>query len=164
MYDAAMVRLPGWPLAAAGLVVALAGWLLGLMAPASRRSARGALALRVTRVSMLLLGAGWSIFIGVALLAQHMRLQGALREGAFTVVEGVVHDRPGGASGEQHWMVDTEEGAHWYRYERSPLAAGYIRRGPGTGGVANGTRVRIAEVGGRVARLEVVPASTAVVR
>lgn len=164
VYDAALLRLPGWPLAAAGMVVALAGWLLGHAAPASRARGRGALALRVTRVSMLLLGAGWSVFIGVALLAQHARLRTALGGGAFTVVEGVVYDRPGGASGELHWMVDTAEGAHWYRYDGSPLAAGYTRRAPGTGGITNGVRVRIADVGGRIARLEAAPGGSAASR
>ena len=166
VYDAALLRFPGWPLAAAGIVVALAGWLLGYAVPASRAGGRGrgALALRVTRVSMLLLGAGWSVFIGVALFAQHERLRMALGEGAFTVVEGVVYDRPGGASGELHWMVDTEEGAHWYRYDGSPLAAGYTRRAPGTGGITNGVRVRIADVGGRIARLEAAPVAPSVAR
>ena len=53
VYDAALLRFPGWPLAAAGIVVALAGWLLGYAVPASRAGGRGrgALALRVTRSS-----------------------------------------------------------------------------------------------------------------
>jgi hypothetical protein len=155
VYDAGLVRFPGWPLAAAGVVVALAGALAGL--GAFHASGRRGLALRVTRTSLLILGSGWSVFIGVALLAQHVRLQWALRDRAFTVVEGVVYDRPGAASGARHWVVDTPEGAHWYRFESSPLAAGYTRRAPGTGGVTNGARVRIADVRGRIARLEIVP-------
>ena len=160
VYDAGLVRFPGWPLAAAGVVAALAGARAGLTG--SHVSGRRGLVLRVTRATLLILGSGWSVFIGVALLAQHVRLQWALRDRTFIVVEGVVYDRPGGASGERHWVADTPEGAHWYRYESSPLSAGYTRPAPGTGGVTNGARVRIADLSGRIARLEIVPREQAV--
>ena len=73
-------------------------------------------------------------------------------------VEGVVYDRPSGTPKDVEgasWVVEAGPTAHWYRYDRSPLAVGYRRSAPGTGGLRDGARVRIADIGGRIARLEV---------
>jgi hypothetical protein len=52
-------------------------------------------------------------------------------------------------------VVESGDVAHWYRYDGSRLAVGYRRAGPGDGGLRDGARVRLADVGGRVARVEV---------
>jgi len=54
-----------------------------------------------------------------------------------------------------NWVVEDSSKAYWYRYDRSPLAVGYRRSAPGTGGLRDGSRVRIADIGGRIARIEV---------
>ena len=73
-------------------------------------------------------------------------------------VEGVVYDLPQGTPKDvdgRSWVVESGKTAHWYRYDSSPLTVGYRRSAPGTGGLRDGAHVRIADVGGRIARLEV---------
>jgi pimeloyl-ACP methyl ester carboxylesterase len=155
LYDAAALRFPAWPVAAIGLVVAILGVGLGAYLR-RRRVASTAASTLVT--SAIIFGVSWSLLVGGGLFAQHGQLRAALREGSFVRVEGVVYDAPPGTTpnaGEQSWVVESGTTAHWYRYDSSPLAVGYRRSAPGTGGLRNGARVRIADVGGRIARLEV---------
>ena len=77
-------------------------------------------------------------------------------------IEGIVFDEPPGArtlDEPQSWVVEENVGrgttrAHWYAYDRSRLATGYVRPGPNTGSIRSGSRVRITEVRGRIAKLE----------
>ena len=155
VYDAASVWFPSWPLPLLGLVAGLVG--LGLFGYVGG-ARRGVAALRLLATALVVFGPAWALVVGTALFAQHARLRTALRAGSFTPVEGVVYDRPSGSSGgsAQAWVVESGERAHWYRYDASRLSAGYRRRAPGDGGVRNGDSVRIADVGGRIARLEIV--------
>ena len=108
--------------------------------------------------SAIIFGISWTLLVGGGLYAQHGQLQRALREGSFVPVEGIVHDEPSGRARDTDgasWVVEAGTTAHWYRYDRSPLAVGYRRSAPGTGGLRDGVRVRIADIGGRIARLEV---------
>jgi len=146
LYDAGLVWFPTWPVAAAGLAAGLVGVSLLL--------ARGAAARRVG-TTLAILGFGWAAVIGAGLYGEHARLAAALRDGAFTVVEGTVHDRPS-ADGSA-WVVESGPAAHWYRYAGTGLATGYHRARPGAGGLRDGDSVRLADVDGRIARLEVLP-------
>lgn len=155
VYDAARLPFPGWPVAAVGVAVAALG--AGLGAYARRRGSASPM-IRMLATSAVVFGASWAVLVGGGLYAQHNRLREALREGSFVRVEGVVHDRPTGSSRDQigpSWVVESGEVAHWYRYDRSPLAVGYRRSAAGTGGITNGARVRIADIGGRIGRVEV---------
>ena len=155
IYDAASLPFPGWPVAAAGALVAAIG--VGIGAYGRRRRSEAPMA-RVLATSAIVFGASWALLVGGGLYAQHAQLRDALGEGSFVRVEGIVHDRPPGSSRDQvgpSWVVESGEVAHWYRYDRSPLSVGYRRSGPGTGGITNGARVRIADMGGRIARVEV---------
>jgi hypothetical protein len=153
IYDAARLPFPGWPVALVGVAVAAAGAGLGAYA---RRRANALV--RVVATSAIVFGASWALLVGGGLYAQHAQLRDALREGSYVRIEGIVHDRPPGGANDQadpSWVVESGEIAHWYRYDRSPLAVGYRRPAPGTGGFTNGARVRIADIGGRIAQLEV---------
>lgn len=155
IYDAARLPFPGWPVAVLGVAVAAAGAGLGAY---TRRRASASPLLRVVSTSAVVFGASWALLVGGGLYAQHSQLREALRKGSFVRVEGIVHDRPPGGANEDigpSWVVESGEVAHWYRYDRSPLAIGYRRSAPGSGGLTNGARVRIADIGGRIARLEV---------
>ena len=155
IYDAAQLRFPAWPVAAAGLAVALAG--VGLGAYLRRRGVTSAAA-RTVVTSAIIFGVSWSLLVGGGLYAQHGQLRSALAERSYMAVEGVVYDSPQGSAKDaegKSWVVESGKTAHWYRYDGSPLAVGYTRSGPGTGGLRDGARVRIADVGGRIARLEV---------
>ena len=155
VYDAAQLIFPAWPVAAVGLVVAAAG--VGLGAYLRGRAVTSA-ALRTVVTSAIIFGVSWTLLVGGGLYAQHGQLRTALREGSFVRVEGVVYDTPRGpADGivRGNWVVESGNTAHWYPYDNSLLAVGYRRTAPGTGGLRDGSRVRIADIGGRIARLEV---------
>lgn len=155
IYDAAQMRFPAWPLAAIGLAVAICG--VGLGAYFRQRGVRSTLASTLV-TSLIIFGVSWSLLVGGGLFAQFGQLRTALREGSFVRVEGVVYDAPPGVSkdvDQKSWVVESGTTAHWYRYDSSPLSVGYRRPRPGAGGLRDGSRVRIADVGGRIARLEV---------
>lgn len=155
VYDAARMRFPGWPVAAVGVLVAAAGVGLGTYL---RRRAVTSAAARTVATSAVIFGASWALLVGGGLYAQHEQLRSALREGSFVRVEGLVYDRPPGSAPNDsvdNWVVETGTVAHWYRYDSSPLTVGYRRSAPGTGGLRDGSRVRIADIGGRIARVEV---------
>ena len=155
IYDAAQVRFPAWPVASLGLIVAAFGIGLGAY---FRHRAIGSPAARIVVTSAIIFGVSWALLVGGGLYAQHGQLRSALAEGSVVRVEGVVYDSPPGPAdqaNDRSWVVESGTTAHWYRYDRSPLAVGYRRTGPGTGGLRDGARVRIADVGGRIARLEV---------
>jgi hypothetical protein len=155
VYDAARTAFPAWPLASIGLLVAAAG--VGLGAYFRHRAVKSAVAQTVV-TSAIIFGVSWSLLVGGGLYAQHGQLRRALQDGSFTRIEGVVYDTPQGSSrvvDTRSWLVEAGNTAHWYRYDKSPLAVGYHRPGPGTGGLHDGTRVRIADIGGRIAKMEV---------
>jgi hypothetical protein len=155
IYDAAELRFPAWPVAAVGLAVALAGVALGAFL---RRRGITSAAARTMVTSAIIFGVSWSLLVGGGLYAQHAQLRSALEERSFVPVEGVVYDSPPGSANVvegKSWVVESGSTAHWYRYDSSPLSVGYRRGAPGTGGLRDGARVRIADVGGRIARLEV---------
>lgn len=155
IYDAARVRFPAWPVASVGLLVAALG--VGLGAYFRQRGVTSPAA-RTFVTSAIIFGVSWALLVGGGLYAQHGQLRSALAEGSIVRVEGVVYDSPPGAEKDgdgRSWVVESGTTAHWYRYDRSPLAVGYRRTAPGTGGLRDGARVRIADIGGRIARLEV---------
>ena len=155
IYDAAQLPFPAWPVASVGLAVALAG--VGLGAYLRRRGITSAFA-RTVVTSAIIFGVSWMLLVGGGLYAQHGQLRSALSDRSFVAVEGVVYDSPQGPAKNvegKSWVVESGSTAHWYRYDSSPLAVGYRRSAPGTGGLRDGARVRIADVGGRIARLEI---------
>jgi len=155
IYDAAQLRFPAWPVASVGLAVALVG--VGLGAYLRRRGITSAVA-RTVVSSAIIFGVSWSLLVGGGLYAQHAQLRRALAERSYVAVEGVVYDSPQGSAKDvdgRSWVVESGKTAHWYRYDSSPLSVGYRRGAPGTGGLRDGARVRIADIGGRIARLEV---------
>ena len=155
LYDASRVRFPAWPVAILGLAVAAVG--IGLGAYLRRRAVQSTAAQTLV-TSLIIFGVSWALLVGGGLYLQHGQLERALRDGSFVRIEGVVYDRRSSgsldASGPS-WVVEAGEVAHWYRYDRSPLGVGYRRSAPGSGGLRDGSRVRIADVGGRIARIEV---------
>jgi hypothetical protein len=155
IYDAAQLRFPAWPVASVGLAVALAGVGLGAYV---RRQGITAASARTAVTSAIIFGVSWALLVGGGLYAQHGQLRSALAERSYVAVEGVVYDSPQGAAkdaGGRSWVVESGRTAHWYRYDSSPLSVGYRRGAPGSGGLRDGARVRIADVGGRIAKLEV---------
>lgn len=158
VYDATRLAFPAWPVAAWGIPAALLGTAL-LRWGGSGRAARWA------GTTLAIFGPAWVVIMGAGLYNEHARLRSALRSGEFSVVEGVVYDRPplapgsDGDAAEPAWVVESGPAerptAHWYRYAGTRLTPGYHRARPGDGELRDGTRVRLADVGGRIARVEV---------
>jgi hypothetical protein len=89
------------------------------------------------------------------------QLTAAVHEGRYTTVEGVVEEfAPGDLSGKhpERWAVVSADGRRVsYAYWPMALTAGYSRVHGLGGSVDAGRRVRVTDVGGTIARLEVVP-------
>lgn len=142
VYDASRLAFPAWRVALPGLLAGALGALL-LRARAARWIG----------TTLAIFGPAWTVVMGAGLYGEHARLRRALATGNAGIVEGVVHDRPPGDG--SAWVVESGPTAHWYRYSASPLAAGYHRARPGDGGLRDGDVVRLADVDGAIARLEV---------
>ena len=151
LYDAAQTLFPDWPLAAAGIPVVIAGLLLLRLTGPTRPTS----APRMSGTVMVVFGAMWTAVVGVGAYVHHAKLREALRSGRFTTVSGFVYDRPVGTEDESVWVVESDSASAWYTYQSRLEGAGYRRAAPGTGGLHDGMRVRIADVDGRIARVEV---------
>jgi hypothetical protein len=156
VYDAAALWFPDWWVPAAGLVFVVLGFLL-VRFPDAVRAHRTAV--RATGAFIALAAAALVLVTGSQLYRAHSALRQALGTGRFTVVEGTVFDFvPGDAADRraERWAVNS--GGRTYRYEYGvDLSPGYRLSGAHGGLVRDGSRVRIADVDGRIARLELAP-------
>jgi hypothetical protein len=156
VYDASSLWFPAWSVAAWGLV---AGAIGGALLRGARRLGRAETVARWTRwagTTLAIFGPAWTVVMGVGLYGEHARLRDALRSGDYTTVVGFVHDRPSISDGsDPAWVVESGPTAHWYRYGIRWWGPGYRRLGPGDAGLRDGAEVRIADVDGRIARIEV---------
>ncbi len=102
-----------------------------------------------TAIGLLFFG---STFRGT--YGDYRRLATALHNGDYQVIEGVatgfVPMPPDG-----HGMESFEVGGHRYEYSDYVVAAGFNQTRSHGGPMRNGIRVRIADVGGAIARLEI---------
>ena len=99
-------------------------------------------------------GAFWSTY------GDYRSMRNALRSGRFTVVEGRVRNfqpsDPGDHKNET-WEVESGGRVYEYAYVPSSLTPGFRKASVHGGPVREGLRVRIANVDGYIARLEVAP-------
>jgi len=90
-----------------------------------------------------------------------LRVRYRLDHGDYTVVEGVVSDFvPGDWIGHRHelWRVRSGDKDYWYTYSKSIITSGFRQTQEEGGPIRNGVRVRIADMDGLIARLEVATA------
>jgi hypothetical protein len=83
------------------------------------------------------------------------RLVSAIRRGDSVLVEGRVAGFVPGDSGahtDESWRVEAPGSAHYYRYSRSSYEPGFHQS---AGPVRAGQRVRVTDVDGQIARLEI---------
>jgi hypothetical protein len=105
-----------------------------------------------------------SIFIGMALLwtlvsfaftfGDYLILRNRVRNGRCEVVEGTVSSfvpMPPEGHAMEHFIVN----GHYYEYSDYQVIAGFNHTQSHGGPIAEGRRVRICDVGGEIARLEV---------
>jgi hypothetical protein len=115
-----------------------------------------------SRGALTLAGAAGLILISIAAFVevflkqgQHDRLVEALHTGSYTSVEGVVEDFvPGDAGGhtDESWTVRSGGRRYKYSYRWSMDVPGFHQS---AGPIRGGLRVRIADVDGHIARLEI---------
>ena len=90
-------------------------------------------------------------------LTAHARFRGALDRGEYTTVEGRVFDFEQGDRGghrDERFSVRRGGRVHTYRYNHSRPRPGFHQsHGP----IREGIRVRIADIDGAIARLEIAP-------
>lgn len=99
--------------------------------------------------------AGMAMITGLLGFSENAGVRRALQQGSYTVVEGTVYDfEPGDRGGHRDEQFSVRSGGrvHTYRYRSSQGRPGFHQsHGP----IREGLRVRIADVGGAIARLEV---------
>jgi hypothetical protein len=155
VFDVAAVGYRNWTFPAFGLIfVALA-----LVVLAYRRwrpaPARPLLA-RVWPYAYLAFAVSWvALALGLS-YPRYRRVRAALDSGRFTLVEGVVtHFVPMPRQG--HQMERFEVAGHSYAYSDFVVTPGFNNTQSHGGPIREGLRVRIADVDGEIARLEIAP-------
>jgi hypothetical protein len=101
-------------------------------------------------------GFGMLLVVSGSLLP-HIGLRVRMASGRYEVLEGVVADfEPGyGGTSLEQWTLETPTGPRRYSYAVNVLAGGYDGSGDRRGLLKNGAHVRVFDVAGRIARLEV---------
>ena len=91
----------------------------------------------------------WQVF------EEYSRFATRYRTGQFSLVEGIVEDfvpEPSGGHGRETFRL----GEHHYAYSTSELVPGYHQLRARGGVIAPGVKVRIADIDGHIARIEIV--------
>jgi hypothetical protein len=168
IYDARDHILPNWMFAASGLVMVVAGLLMRWGALRGVRAGwksvpgkgGGEYSMRDVRVFGNLFVAGGLLFAlsaaGSMYVAQ-ASLRRALKDGTYSQVEGVVASlQVDGRRDDEVWQIQTAARLVEYELSGSIITAGYRRTQRHGSPVRAGIGVRIADVDGRIARLEIV--------
>jgi hypothetical protein len=167
VYDARTDSVISWGVLWMGLAISTVGWVVRITGRKGEK--RGGREFEVGRgekwsaKDVRLFGTAiWMLaFLVTCLIAGTeysgaARLRRALADGAYAEVEGIVTDFRATPSREsESWVVESGGARHRYEYSASELASGYQRTQREGGAIRNGIRVRIADVGGVIARLEI---------
>ena len=100
----------------------------------------------------------WVVFAFSSTYAAYTGLRDRLVSGQYTLVEGVVQDFRAGdaiAHEPETWSVQSGGRTYHYRYNPAVLEPGYRSFSGKHGPISSGKHVRIADVQGHIARLEV---------
>jgi hypothetical protein len=147
VFDAAQAGFRAWWVFVPFLGVGLIGLRLSLM----DRATPG---LRIMGRIMLVAGVMLGAVAEVATYRDYRRLRDALLAGRFVWVEGVVTQfipgAPDGHPGESFCVA-----SHCYSYSRGLVSPGFDHVSGQGGPVSAGLQVRIADVDGTIARLEI---------
>lgn len=154
VYDAAAAGYTDWTVPATPLpLLAVVGLLLYVHVREKRPRHEGiVLYLGVAVLLVFIVSGFWLTY------PPYVAMRDALRDGRFTVVEGIVRDFEPGDGGDhrpESWHVESGGRVYAYRYSPSIGAPGYRQTAAHGGMVREGVRVRVADVAGDIARLEV---------
>ncbi len=143
------------------LLLGLAGWIV-VATRRSHRVPRG-IGILLALVPALIGAVAFGVVaLGVlSLVSQNTALRGALKAGRAVIVEGTVSDfapqAPDG-HGPESFVVS----GHRYEYSSSVLSAAFNQISGQHGPIRNGLPVRIADVNGQIAKLEIQKGSEAI--
>jgi len=100
------------------------------------------------------LGVLWTLLVFTSTGGEYLRLRDALRSGKYTVVEGRVTDfHPIAGKSAESFAV----GSYHYSYGDFQVSAAFNHSASEGGPIHEGLQVRIADVNGQIARLEIAP-------
>jgi hypothetical protein len=110
-------------------------------------------------LGLMFIGGLATLFVVAGSILPYIGLRLQLSRGNYRIVQGTVTDFvPGDLGGHQpeSWSLQTSSGMFHYVYNPSVIGVGGYDQTAGRGGVVRGgLRVRVLDVGGRIARLEV---------
>ncbi len=163
VYDVAAAGYTDWWFPAAGLI-GLAVFGFGLY-----RALRDEEPLQRSWIYILglpfltvwVLGAFWGTY------GDYTSIRDRLNSGRYILVEGVVQQFQDGDAGDhdpERWMVRSGDTVYRYSYVRSQLSPGFRHEAIHGGPIRNGLHVRIADVDGHIARLEIADATASASR
>jgi hypothetical protein len=143
-----------WVLGALGVVILLAGRARWRSAKAA--DATGLVSALVTPGIIVFAGAVMTLLCLVIPATVWGFLSVRLLTGRYTRVQGTVAAFiPGDGHRPESWSVTSNGRTYHYAYNPSEPTGGYDRLASPSGPLGDGAEVRIADVGGRIARLEV---------
>jgi hypothetical protein len=99
-----------------------------------------------------------ALFVMGGSLLPYLGLRSHVARGAYRVIEGTVRSFVPGDPGDhrsESWVLQSWSDSIRYSYSPSIVGAGYDQTAPHGGQVREGVRVRVWDVGGRIARLEI---------
>ena len=153
VYDVRHAMPNAWALTLVFLFVFVAGFILYRRAPSFKSPRPGLIA-----PLLMLLGGAWTLFAIGATIIPYVGMRLHVARGTYRIAEGIVRDFHAGDSGDhraESWTLDTPSGPQQYSYTPSILEAGYNQTAPHGGQIRDGVRVRLLDVGGRIAQLEI---------
>lgn len=134
-------------------------FLLGFWAYRHHRSSNSMEGVRATLIGFVLMALavfGLLFFINGSLLT-YIAIRTRVARGAYEVLEGVITEFRSGYAGTrlEQWTLQTRSGQRTYAYSEHVLAGGYDGTTAAGSLLRTGLRVRVYDVRGRIARLEV---------
>jgi hypothetical protein len=108
--------------------------------------------------ALLLFGCAWTIGLFVVASTSYLGVLVPYLRGHYIEVHGRIQNfQAGDPDGhrEETWSVAADDGTHTYTYNPYRLVGGYSRVSMANGPLRNGAEVRVADVRGQIARLEV---------
>lgn len=107
-------------------------------------------------IGKIVFGACVLLALVSAVMLYDYRMARALRSGRFTLVEGVVANfQPSNGHVEESWEVESKGQVHRFHYLDDNITPGFRKTQYNGGPIRAGLRVRIADVDGHIARLEI---------
>jgi hypothetical protein len=153
IYDVRQALPNAWWLPLFTLLVAFGGFAFYRSTRSSDSTGASIFALGV-----LVIGSLGTLVAVTGTIIPYFDMRRDVSRGQYRVVEGIVREFVPGDAGDhrsESWTVMTATGPVCFSYSPSLLDAGYNQTAPHGGRIAGGVRVRVFDVDGRIARLEI---------